>query len=155
MKKEVRLTENHLMRIVKRVISEQNKTNPSTNKNSLITFLSYLNCGNSGWDEWRIDESGTNYKDAFLLSQNFFSREEYPKVKRVLDNNCIIYGKKLFWSLYYKNQKHKFTNFYIEMLGGSLHYSWNSEFNRGHEKLEGNELKAIELMKKLKTTKNN
>lgn len=156
MKKTIRLTERDLMRLVKRVINEDTMSSglnyEKINKNSLITFLSYLNCGDRNRKEWKIDESGSNYNDAFLLPKNFFNREEYPKVKNALDLGCIVYGKKLFWSLYLNNNKQKYTSFYIEMLGGALHYTWNSEFNRGYEKLEGNELKAVNLMKKLQNS---
>ena len=157
----IRLTENDLLKIVRRVINEDVQSNVSqADKNSLISFLSGITCGgNSYYPQWRIDKSADKYKDCYTITEDLITKEKYPQTKNAMDTGCWNHTDKLYWSLYKNNTKIKGPFFYIDKLANGLFFNWNDggykypANDSGYSPLASNEKTALEKWNKIQNAK--
>jgi hypothetical protein len=110
MKKVVRLTETDLMRIVKKVINEQQSG--QNNNKILETFLNKIDMGQNNWySKWVLDPNNPNKRNGNV---QLTGREATIRTNFV--------NKPLVWSLMVNGKKEKNSIFEIFKIKEKLYY---------------------------------
>jgi hypothetical protein len=133
MKKVVRLTENDLMRIVERVISEQVTKYNENEIKSMNKFLTSINA--KGRDYYWKQES---IPSSIVV--------KLPSNARITELGNFDINKQLNWFMYDKNNKKiDNTRFQIYKSQGELFFSYRYNAANDNKKLIGNEREAINV----------
>tara|TARA_R110000868_G_scaffold168681_2_gene403515 strand:- start:1329 stop:1766 length:438 start_codon:yes stop_codon:yes gene_type:complete len=133
MKKVIRLTENDLIRLVKKVINEQQSA--QDNNKILEKFLHGIDDGNtSGYSRWVFDPNNPNKRSGNV---------KLTGKEATIRTNYI--NKPLVWSLMINGKKDKNSIFEIFQSNGKLYYQIRSRFaNSSYKELGPNLSSAIQ-----------
>jgi hypothetical protein len=141
MKKVIRLTESDLVKLIKRVINEeQSSTLPSSVK-SLSNFLKGFDCGNisNKFPHWK-----PNPNNEFYASSMKVNVKEVGDVTR--DTRCWDYNKPLQWSVFVNGTPDEFASIRFTKTQSGIFFFYKDKYGkRGQLDISGNESQALKI----------
>ena len=147
MGKIIRLTESDLIKLIKRVIKEDEQTmvSSSPEKTSLGNFLKGFDCGiiSNRFPHWGPNPNNEYYSSSMKVTTKDIG--DWPR-----DSRCWDYNKPLQWSVFVNDSPDRYASIRFEKMQNGIFFIYKDKYGkRGELNILGNESNALTIAKNI------